>query len=247
MKNAYGIVGKKLSHSFSKSYFEKKFKELNLKNYVYYNFEITGVAEFPSIIKNNPDLKGLNVTNPYKEVIIPYLDELTPEAAEIGAVNCIKIENKKLIGYNTDVYGFGQSIKPFLDTNHQKALILGTGGASKAVAFALKKIGVEVYFVTSSPDKKCLNCFYYSELNQIVINAFKLIVNTTPAGMFPDSDAFPAVPYQFLTSGHLCYDLIYNPEITEFLKRSKAQGAAIINGLSMLHLQAEKSGEIWGI
>lgn len=247
MENLYGIIGKKLSHSFSKSYFEKKYKENNLENYSYCNFEIADISEFPALLEKNKNLKGLNVTNPYKEEIISFLDELSEEAKQIGAVNCIKIENNKLVGYNTDVYGFGQSIKPFLDTNHQKALILGTGGASKAVAFALKNIGVEVFFVTSSKNKKLNNCFFYSELNAIVLNAFKLIVNTTPLGMFPNINSFPDIPYQFITASHLCYDLIYNPELTEFLKKSKQQGALTINGLSMLHLQAEKSWEIWNI
>lgn len=161
MEHVFGIIGKKLSHSFSKSYFEKVFKENNLTNYSYFNFEIADISEFTSLLKKNKNLKGLNVTSPYKETIIPFLDELSEEAKEIGAVNCIKIENNKLIGYNTDVYGFAQSIKPFLDTNHQKALVLGTGGASKAVAFALKKIGVDVYFVTSSKIKKSDDYFFY--------------------------------------------------------------------------------------
>jgi shikimate dehydrogenase len=247
MENVYGIIGKRLSHSFSKSYFEKKFKELDLENYSYSNFEIADVSDFPGLLKKNRGLKGLNVTNPYKEQIIPFLDELFDEAREIGAVNCINIENNKLTGYNTDVYGFAQSIKPFLDTTHQKALVLGTGGASKAVAFALKKVGVEVFFVTSGQKKKSDNYFFYGELNEMVFNAFKLIINTTPLGMFPEVNAFPEIPYRFITSDHLCYDLIYNPEITQFLKRSKEQGATTINGLSMLHLQAEKSQEIWGI
>jgi shikimate dehydrogenase len=247
MNSAFGIIGKKLSHSFSKSYFEKKFNENNLTDYSYTNFELADISEFPDLIKNNSHLKGLNVTNPYKELVIPYLTELSEEAKEIGAVNCIKIENNKLIGYNTDVYGFSQSIKPFLDTNHQRALILGTGGASKAVAFALKKIGVDVYFVTSAQTKKADNYFFYSELSEIILNAFKLIVNTTPLGMFPDNGSFPNIPYQCITNQHLCYDLIYNPELTGFLKRGKEQGAIVVNGLSMLHLQAEKSWEIWSV
>ncbi len=247
MIQAYGIIGKKLSHSFSKSYFEKKFKELGLEDHNYSNFEIADISEFPDLLKKNRELKGLNVTNPYKEEIIPFLDELSEEAAAIGAVNCIKIENNKLNGYNTDVYGFAQSIKPFLDTTHQKALVLGTGGASKAVAFALKKVGVEVFFVTSAENKKSANCFFYPELNEMMFNAFKLIVNTTPLGMFPNVDTFPNIPYEFIGAEHLCYDLVYNPEMTQFLSKSKEQGALTINGLSMLHLQAEKSWEIWSI
>lgn len=241
----FGIIGKKLSHSFSKSYFEKKFIDKKLSGYSYTNFEIASIEEFRNVLSSNKDLRGLNVTNPYKEAVIPYLDQLTNEAKEIGAVNCIKIDDGKLTGYNTDVYGFSQSIKPFLDTNHERALILGTGGASKAVAFALKRIGVQVYFVSSSNVKKVHNTFYYSELNEVILNSFKLIVNTTPLGMFPDNNSFPDIPYQYITEKHLCYDLIYNPEQTEFLRRSKLQGAIIVNGWSMLQLQAEKSWEIW--
>jgi len=247
MEKAFGIIGKKLSHSFSKIYFEKKFRELNLSDHTYRNFEIATVAGFDELVAIYPELRGLNVTNPYKEEIIPFLDELSEEAKEIGAVNCIRIENNKFYGYNTDVYGFSQSIKPFLDPNHSRALVLGTGGASKAVAFALKRIGVEVYFVTSSQQKKALNTFFYSELNDIIMNAFKLIVNTTPLGMFPDNESFPPIPYDFIGDKHLCYDLVYNPEQTEFLRRSKDRGAIVVNGLSMLHLQAEKSWEIWNV
>jgi len=241
----FGIFGKSLSHSFSKSYFEKKFKDLNLKDHFYDTFEIDSIEVFKDIISKNKNLKGLNVTIPYKETIIPFLDELNEEAKEIGAVNCIKVIDNKLIGYNTDVYGFSQSIKPFLDTNHQRALILGTGGASKAVAYVLKKVGVEIYFVTSSKVKKTNNTFFYSEINELVMNAFKLIVNTTPVGTFPNITDSPALPYPLFTPEHLAYDLTYNPEQTLFLKQAKEKGSIVVNGLSMLQLQAEKSWEIW--
>jgi shikimate dehydrogenase len=241
----YGLVGKILGHSFSKSYFEKKFKDLQLTDCAYFNFEIDTIEKIKLLIRERPELKGLNVTIPYKESVIPFLDELSPEAKEIGAVNCIKIQDNKLIGYNTDVYGFAQSIKPFLDTNHQRALILGTGGASKAVASALKKVGAEIYFVTSAPIKKTENTFFYSELNEVVMNAFKLIVNTTPVGTFPNVQECPNLPYDFFTPQHLAYDLIYNPEQTLFLKHAKEKGSITVNGLSMLQLQAEKSWEIW--
>jgi len=263
----YAIIGKSLSHSFSKSYFEKKFNELGLNNYAYLNFELESIDEIKNIISSHPNLKGFNVTMPYKESIIPFLDELSPEAKSIGAVNCVKIishaqsdvilslsaslkinsvegqSRTKLIGHNTDVYGFASSIKPFLEPHHNKALILGTGGSSKAVAYALKNIGVDVYFVSSS--KKQANTFSYAELNKHIFNSFKLIINTTPLGMFPNQNTFPDIPYQFITPQHLCYDLIYNPEVTLFLKKAKEQGATTINGLSMLQLQAEKSWEIW--
>ncbi len=240
-----GLIGSSLKHSFSKNYFEKKFKEQHLENYVYTNFEIEHIDHFKNLLSKNKNLNGLNVTIPYKESIIPFLDELNEEAKHIGAVNCIKIKNNKLIGYNTDVYGFSQSIKPFLDPNHQRALILGTGGASKAVAFALKKVGVDVYFVTSSTQKKTNNTFFYSEINEAVMNAFKCVVNTTPLGMYPHVLECPTLPYHLLTEQHLVYDLIYNPEQTLFLKQAQQQDAITVNGLSMLQLQAEKSWEIW--
>jgi shikimate dehydrogenase len=240
----FGLIGKSLQHSFSKTYFEKKFELLGLKDHSYRNFEIESIEDLKTIVSHNTDLKGLNVTIPYKEAVIPYLDELTAEAREIGAVNCINVVNKKLVGYNTDVYGFSQSIKPFLDLNHGRALILGTGGAAKAVACALKKTGVDLYFVTSS-QKKTSNCFYYSEINEVVMNSFKLVINATPVGTFPKTDECPPLPYNLFTPLHLAYDLIYNPPQTLFLKQAADRGAITVNGLSMLQLQAERSWEIW--
>jgi shikimate dehydrogenase len=240
----FGLVGRKLSHSFSKKYFEKKFEDLGLENAVYLNFEIPAITEFPKILADHPDLLGLNVTNPYKEEVIPYLDELSEEVKEIGAANCIKINGGKAKGYNTDVYGFSQSIKPFLDTSHERALVLGSGGAAKAVAYALRKIGVEVFFVSSS-GKKNTNSFSYGDLNEIIFRSFKLIVNATPLGMFPDTETYPSIPYEFIGADHLCYDLVYNPGETLFLKKCRERGARTMNGYSMLQLQAEKSWEIW--
>jgi len=239
----FGLIGKSLSHSFSRSYFEKKFIENELNDHFYKNFELETIEQFSNVLKTQ-NLKGLNVTNPYKESIIPFLDELSIGAKEIGAVNCINIVNGKTIGYNTDAYGFGQSIKPFLDTTHGRALILGTGGASKAVAYSLKKIGVEVFFATSS-NKKNTNTFFYDEINEGMMSAFKLIINTTPLGLYPNINQAPALPFHLFTDKHLAYDLIYNPEQTLFLKQAKEKGAVTINGLSMLHLQAQKSWEIW--
>jgi shikimate dehydrogenase len=243
MSSVYGVLGKKLSHSFSRKYFENKFAELGLKDHTYSNFEFPSLKEFFSSLTEN--IKGFNITNPYKEEIIPYLDELSEEAKTIGAVNCVKIEGKKKIGFNTDAYGFSQSIKPFLESQHERALVLGTGGAAKAVAYSLRRVGVEVYFVTSKKEKKDAGSFFYSELNEIALRSFKLIVNASPVGMFPNNSEFPPIPYQFIDHSHLCYDLIYNPEQTVFLQRCSGQGAACMNGLSMLHLQAEKSWEIW--
>jgi shikimate dehydrogenase len=240
-----GLIGKSLSHSFSKPYFEEKFLQLNLTQCAYSNFELENISDFTKLLTENSLLNGLNITNPYKEAVIPFLNDLSDEAKEIQAVNCIKINAGKLVGYNTDYYGFSQSIKPFLEPKHNKALILGTGGASKAVAYALKKIGVEVYFVTSSQIKKSINTFFYTELNNHIFNAFGLIVNTTPLGLYPNINEAPNIPYELITPNHLCYDLIYNPTETLFLKQAKQQGALIVNGLSMLKLQAEKAWEIW--
>ncbi|MCE3229194.1 MAG: Shikimate dehydrogenase [Bacteroidetes bacterium] len=243
MQHVFGLIGKTLSHSFSKEYFELKFLELKLKDHSYKNFELDNIEGFSLVVQGNPHLKGLNVTIPYKESIIPFLDELTPDAKEIGAVNCIEFRDKKLIGHNTDHYGFKQSIKPFLEPQHERALILGTGGSSKAVAYALESVGVEVYYVSTS--KKGPKIFSYEQLNGYMFESFKLIINTTPVGMFPDVHECPAIPYQYLTEQHLCYDLIYNPTETLFLETSKKHGAVTMNGLSMLKLQAEKSWIIW--
>lgn len=243
----FGLIGKSLSHSFSKSYLEEKFIKEGKEGFQYSNFDLENLDNFIQIITEN-HLSGLNVTKPYKEAVIPFLNELDVTAKEIGAVNCIKISWNNdipyLIGYNTDYYGFAQSIKPFLEPIHQRALILGTGGASKAIAFALKNVGVDFYYVTSG-EKKAANYFHYSELNEYVLNAFKLIVNCTPLGMYPKVEACPEIPFEFITSEHLLYDLIYNPEETLFLQKGKSQNAVTMNGLNMLKLQADKAWEIW--
>lgn len=241
----YGLIGKDLSHSFSRDFFEKKFAGLNLKDHSYENFELEDIRELPGLLAWRQELAGLNVTHPYKEQVMQYLDEISGEAKEIGAVNCVKITASRLTGYNTDAYGFSQSIKPFLDNTHHRALILGTGGASKAVAYALKKTGVQVYHVTSSETKKHANTFFYSELNEVVMSSFLFIVNTTPLGMFPLTAAHPPIPFELIGPRHFCYDLIYNPGETFFLQKAREMGAQTMNGLSMLHLQAEKSWEIW--
>jgi shikimate dehydrogenase len=228
----YGLIGKTLSHSFSKNYFEEKFLSLGLNNHTYQNFELQSIEQIEEVFLNT-SLIGLNVTIPYKESVISFLDQLSDEAQAIGAVNCIKIKDGKRIGFNTDFYGFGQSIKPFLDSTHQKALILGTGGAARAVAYALRKTGIEVFFVSSS-EKKDANILSYHQINNVVMDMFKLIINATPLGMLPDTEQCPDLPYELFTQQHLAYDLIY-----------KQNGALVINGLSMLRLQAEKSWEIW--
>ncbi len=240
-----GLIGKSLLHSYSKKYFEEKFKKEKITNFSFTNFELNDISEFENIVKQNPDLKGLSVTVPYKEQIITHLNELSPEAKEIGAVNCIHFVNGKSIGYNTDVYGFKTSIKPFLEPKHNRALIFGTGGSSKAIAYALKQIGVDCFFVTSRGFKKTPNTFFYYELSPVIFSQFLLLVNCTPVGMFPDTSETLAIPFSYITENHLAYDLIYNPPETVFLENCKAKGAVTINGLSMLQLQAEKAWEIW--
>jgi shikimate dehydrogenase len=236
-----GLLGKTLSHSFSKSFFEEYFAS-NQVDATYSNFEIPSIDEVVTIFERE-DLNGFNVTIPYKESIIPFLDELSPEAKEIAAVNTVKIVEGKKIGYNTDAFGFQQSIKPFLTNLHEKALILGTGGASKAVAYVLKNIGIEVLYISRNPSKS--NEFSYEDINEYMLKACKLVVNTTPVGTFPSVNQSPDFPFQFLTNEHLVVDLIYNPAETTFLKKAKDAGATILNGESMLKEQALKSWKIW--
>jgi shikimate dehydrogenase len=243
----FGLIGHSISHSFSKTYFETKFSDLEISNASYQNFDILNIDTLKSIIVEH-HINGLNITTPFKQTIIPYLDEVDETAKQIGAVNCVNViwknDDPYLIGYNTDYYGFGQSIKPFLEPIHQQALILGTGGASKAIAFALKNIGIDYYFVTSG-EKKASNYFTYEDLNNHVLNAFKLLIQCTPLGMFPDINASVNIPYDYLTSEHLLVDLIYNPEETIFLKKGKEKGSMTMNGLNMLKLQADKAWQIW--
>jgi shikimate dehydrogenase len=237
----YGLIGKSLSHSFSKTFFEGYFSTNNIEA-TYENFEFQNESEL-ALFLNEKKVDGCNVTIPYKETIIPFLDELSDEAKIVGAVNTIRLENGRWIGYNTDVFGFKQSIKPFLTNRHEKVLILGTGGASKAVAFVLKEIGIEVLFISRNP--KGRNQFGYDDLNEYMVNACKLIVNTTPVGMYPNIEDCISFPFSSLTEEHLVVDLIYNPEETVFLKKAKANHAMILNGASMLKEQALKSWDIW--
>ncbi|NER14170.1 shikimate dehydrogenase [Leptobacterium flavescens] len=240
--NLFGLIGKNISYSFSQGYFNKKFENSGLQSYLYTNFDLPAIEAFQEVIANTLNLKGLNVTIPYKEAIIPYLNELDSDAAAIGAVNTIKIEENGLKGFNTDHHGFRESIHPFLKEHHKKALILGTGGASKAIAFVFDRLGIDYAFVSR---KKARNQFTYNDLNQDLISSYPVIVNCTPLGTFPDIENKPSIPYEFITSGHLLYDLIYNPEETSFLKLGRERGAQTLNGLQMLELQAEKAWEIW--
>ena len=237
-----GLIGRNISYSFSAGYFASKFKKLNLTNHEHRNFDLASIDELQQVLKNNSHLRGFNVTIPYKEEIIPLLDEIHPEALKIGAVNTVKIENTKLIGYNTDCYGFETSLKPGLQPWHKKALILGTGGASKAIAHVLDKNDIKYSFVSRNSKKAT---FTYQELNKNIISAHQLIINCTPLGTYPDIEKKPDIPYTALTNRHLLYDLIYNPSETAFLTKGKNAGATIINGLKMLELQAEKAWEIW--
>lgn len=245
MKKLYGLIGYPLIHSFSKEYFNNKFQAENL-NAEYVNFQIPSIDEFQEVIGVNPNLFGLNVTIPYKEKVIAYLDEIDACAAEIGAVNVIKFirhkDKLRLKGYNSDWKAFAQTLKYSLKPWHQKALILGAGGASKAVAYALQSLQIEYQFVSRTPEEGMLA---YEDLEENVIEDHTIIVNTTPLGMYPNMDACPLIPYQYLTSNHLLYDLLYNPEKTLFMKKGEEQGAQVKNGLEMLLLQAFIGWQIW--
>jgi len=241
----YGLIGYPLGHSFSVGYFNEKFKAENIPA-EYINFEIPDISLLPDIIINNPTLQGLNVTIPYKEKIISYLDDIDKDAVAIGAVNVVKIirqKNKyKLVGYNSDIIGFTESIEPLLESHHKKALILGTGGSSKAIYQGLKKLGIEGTYVSRTPRKNALT---YEELTKEVIEEHTVIVNCTPVGMYPKVDFCPDIPYQYLTPNHLLYDLLYNPNTTLFMKKGEEKGTVTKNGLEMLLLQAFASWEIW--
>ena len=233
----FGLIGKSLSHSFSESYFTNKFKKEGITNAEYKKFELSNISEFPDLIKNN-QLSGINVTIPYKESIIPFLDELTPHAKTIGAVNTIQFKGDKLIGHNTDTIGFLQSISPILK-GRDKALILGNGGAAKAVENALKTLNIEHKTVNRN------SSFNYLDINSEIFGYYDIIINTTPLGTYPNTTEFPQIPYNNLNKKYLLFDLIYNPKETEFLRFGKAKNCSIKNGLEMLEIQAESSWSIW--
>lgn len=237
----FGLIGKSLSHSFSKVYFSKKFQDLSI-NATYDNFELARIEEIASLLSSE-NLNGLNVTIPYKEAVIPFLDELDPVAKVVGSVNTIAFRNGHSVGYNTDLIGFENSLKPFLAHGMERALILGTGGASKAVAHVLKKLGLDVLFVSRNPMGQAE--ISYEECNANAVKWHRLIVNTTPLGTSPNVAHAPAIAYEGIAENHLLYDLIYNPTKTQFLKEGEKRGASIQNGMSMLKIQAEKSWEIW--
>ena len=242
----YGILGYPLGHSFSKRFFTEKFEREKV-DAAYENFEIENISLFPEIIQKNPELIGLNVTIPYKEQVIPYLDELDEAINEIGAVNTIKITRTgkeiHLKGFNSDVYGFEASLKPLLKVQHKKALILGTGGASKAVKYVLNNLGIE--FISASIEELKENEIRYEEIDSRIMAERLLIINATPLGTYPDVDACPPIPYEFLTENHLLFDLVYKPETTKFMEKGLQKGAVVKNGYEMLQQQALKSYQIW--
>jgi len=241
-----GLIGYPLGHSFSKSFYNNKFQAENITGYNYELYPVQDMHSFESLYLSDKSFKGFNVTIPHKIAVIPLLKELSEEAQTIGAVNCITIKQTEsgpeLKGYNTDAYGFENSIKPLLNDNHQKALVLGNGGAAKAVYYTLRKLNIPFLIVSRSKENGDLT---YQDLTEEIIQEYTVIINCSPVGTFPNVDQSPEIPYQHITESHLLYDLIYNPEETLFLKKGKEKGATIKNGYEMLVLQAEKNWEIW--
>ena len=242
----YGIIGNPLCHSLSPQFFNERFAQKNIAS-EYLKFEISSIEEFPNIIKEHPMLVGLNVTIPYKQAVIPYLDELDEHASAMGAVNVVKVEtredgSKYLKGYNTDWYGFTESFKPLINDTHKKALVLGTGGASKAIAYSLELLGISYKFISRS---KVENGLTYDELTDEIIKEHTVLINTSPVGTFPNVKECPNIPYQCITKDHVVYDLIYNPIETLYLRQAETCGATISNGWKMFVNQALKSYEIW--
>ena len=240
-EKSFGLIGKNISYSFSRGYFSEKFTRLKLLGYSYDNFDLDAISEFKSLISKN-NLSGVNVTIPYKESIIPYLDYLDKTAKKIGAVNTIKFTDGGLKGYNTDAYGFKKAMSTHLKKHHENALILGTGGASKAISYVFERLDIPYKFVSRNPKK---GAFSYTELDKSIIEKYKIIVNCSPVGTHPNILDKPNIPYQYIGKEHFLFDLIYNPEKTAFLKEGIEKGAAVENGLRMLQFQAEKAWKIW--
>lgn len=256
----YGLIGYPLTHSFSRKYFTEKFEHEHIEGHIYELYELKSLSDFPELLRDNPRLCGLNVTVPHKIGVVRYMDWVSEEARAVGAVNCIRISSEsavlaafsgevgikdhdfKLEGFNTDVYGFEHSLKPLLKSHHKKALLLGDGGAARAVKFVLDKLGIEYKVVTR---RAIGGNVLFTDLTEEMMKEYTLIINTTPVGTSPKVDECPAIPYEFIGSHHLLYDLIYNPEQTLFLKQGHERGATTKNGFEMLVLQAEKSWEIW--
>jgi len=238
----FGLIGYPLSHSFSKGFFAEKFQKEGISDCIYENFPLEDISQFPALLEQQPDLRGLNVTIPYKEAVLPWLDELSPAAEQIKAVNCIQFHEGIRIGFNTDVMGFKRSLQPLLKPHHTNALVLGTGGAAKAVMFVLQELNIPYTVVSRRAHDGIIS---YNMLDKDIMTAHTIIINTSPLGMYPQVDAAPPIPYELITKHHLLYDLIYNPAETLFLKQGAAKGAAVKNGHEMLVLQAEASWDIW--
>lgn len=247
LKHQLGLIGYPLSHSFSKKYFAEKFEKEHIEGYHYELYPIPSITKLPTLITTTGNLLGINITIPYKQQALPYLDEVSEEAAKVGAVNTIKITNGQLKGYNTDVYGFEISLRKLLATAtiplaEMQALVLGTGGAAKAVLYVLDKLEIKAQLVSRSEKKGQIT---YGSIDKDCLENHQLLVNTTPLGMSPNYDTAPALPYEYLTDNHFLYDLVYNPEVTKFLQMGLNHNAKIMNGLEMLHLQAEEAWRIW--
>ncbi len=238
----FGLIGYPLGHSFSKQYFTEKFLAEGLTDCTFEAYPIPSITDFPDLISANPNLKGLGVTIPYKEMVLPYVHKQSVEVQEIGATNSIKIEDGLLTAYNTDIIGFEVSFREQLKHYHTKALVLGTGGASKAVQYVLRKLGIEYMVVTRNSAPGLIT---YDVIDGSLISEYRVIINCTPLGMYPNIDTFPAIPYSFLTTEHYLYDLVYKPGTTQFLMKGEAAGASVKNGYDMLLIQAEASWKIW--
>ncbi|WP_298741967.1 shikimate dehydrogenase [uncultured Chitinophaga sp.] len=242
MMKIFGLIGHPLSHSFSKGFFAEKFRKEGINDCIYENFPLENISQFPALLEQHPGLRGLNVTIPYKEAVLPWLDELSPAAEQIKAVNCIQFHEGIRIGFNTDVMGFKRSLQPLLKPHHTNALVLGTGGAAKAVMFVLQELNIPFTVVSRNAQQGVIT---YDTLDKDIMTAHTIIINTSPLGMYPEVDAAPPIPYDLITKRHLLYDLIYNPAETLFLQQGAAKGAAVKNGYEMLVLQAEASWDIW--
>lgn len=242
----YGLIGFPLSHSFSKKYFTEKFLNEGIADHQYELYPIENIKSLPDLLNANETLSGLNVTIPHKVNVLPFLHEIEEAAEKIGAVNCVCVKRFEgeiyLKGFNTDAYGFEKSLEPLLENHHTKALVFGDGGAAKAVKYVLEKLGIEYQVVVR---KATENAILYTEITPDILSSHKLLINTTPLGMSPNTDTFPEIDYALIGKQHLAYDLVYNPLETAFLSKAAAQGAVIKNGLEMLHKQAEKAWAIW--
>ncbi len=239
----YGLIGYPLTHSFSEEYFNRRFEREGITGCVYELFPLSSIVEFPGLLSAHPDLEGVNVTIPYKKAVIAYLDDASHLPMGLDACNCIRIRNNKLTGFNTDIAGFEKSLRPLLQPHHQKALVLGNGGATSAVAYVLNKLGLPFQIVSRSLKEG--STLTYDMLDGNIIVRSQVIINTTPLGMFPETGACPDIPYQYITQGHLLFDLVYNPSKTLFLQKGEERGAMIRNGQEMLEIQAEESWRIW--